>query len=193
MPRPAPRSRRWASTEEGIDPDVVLAAAGMVPTNEVLAAAELLRHDLPALRVRVVNVMDLMRLDSRASHPHALAGRPIRRAVHDRPSRGLQLPRLPLDHPSADPRPGLQRTRFHVSRLQRAGRHHDTLRHAHPQWRQPLPAGHRRHPPRRAPSCPVRRQRSTATCSASRPIASTSPSRGRIPKTITGWRWNTAG
>ena len=63
---------RWASTDEGIDPDVVLAAAGMVPTNEILAAADLLRQDLPELRVRVVNVMDLMRLDSRGGHPHAL-------------------------------------------------------------------------------------------------------------------------
>jgi xylulose-5-phosphate/fructose-6-phosphate phosphoketolase len=63
---------RWASTDEGVAPDVVLAAAGMVPTNEVLAAADLLRRDLPELRVRVVNVMDLMRLDSRGGHPHAL-------------------------------------------------------------------------------------------------------------------------
>lgn len=76
---------RWASTEEGIDPDVVLAAAGMVPTNEVLAAVELLRHDLPALRVRVVNVMDLMRLDSRGGHPHALpADRFDELFTHDR-------------------------------------------------------------------------------------------------------------
>jgi len=63
---------RWASTEDGIDPDVVLAAAGMVPTNEALAAADLLRQDLPELRVRMVNVMDLMRLDSRGGHPHSL-------------------------------------------------------------------------------------------------------------------------
>jgi xylulose-5-phosphate/fructose-6-phosphate phosphoketolase len=63
---------RWASTDEGVDPDVVLAAAGMVPTNEILAATELLRRDVPDLRVRVVNVMDLMRLDSRGGHPHAL-------------------------------------------------------------------------------------------------------------------------
>jgi xylulose-5-phosphate/fructose-6-phosphate phosphoketolase len=63
---------RWASTAEGVDPDIVLAAAGMVPTNETLAAADLLRQDVPDLRVRVVNVMDLMRLDSRSGHPHAL-------------------------------------------------------------------------------------------------------------------------
>ena len=63
---------RWASTDEGIDPDVVMAAAGMVPTNEVLAAIDLLAEDIPDMRVRMVNVMDLMRLESRRSHPHAL-------------------------------------------------------------------------------------------------------------------------
>jgi xylulose-5-phosphate/fructose-6-phosphate phosphoketolase len=63
---------RWASTDEGLDPDVVLACAGTVPTRETLAAADLLARDLPDLRVRVVNVMDLMRLDSRGGHPHAL-------------------------------------------------------------------------------------------------------------------------
>jgi xylulose-5-phosphate/fructose-6-phosphate phosphoketolase len=68
---------RWASIDEGIDPDIVLAAAGMVPTNEVLAAADLLRRDVPDLRVRVVNVMDLMRLESRRSHPHALEREPF--------------------------------------------------------------------------------------------------------------------
>ena len=63
---------RWASTDDGVDPDVILASAGMVPTNEILAAADLLGQDVPELRVRVVNVMDLMRLDSRGGHPHSL-------------------------------------------------------------------------------------------------------------------------
>jgi xylulose-5-phosphate/fructose-6-phosphate phosphoketolase len=63
---------RWASTDGGLDPDVVLACAGTVPTRETLAAADLLSRDVPDLRVRVVNVMDLMRLDSRGGHPHAL-------------------------------------------------------------------------------------------------------------------------
>jgi xylulose-5-phosphate/fructose-6-phosphate phosphoketolase len=68
---------RWASTDEGIDPDVVMAAAGMAPTNEVLAAIDLLEEDVPDLRVRMVNVMDLMRLESRRSHPHALETEPF--------------------------------------------------------------------------------------------------------------------
>ena len=68
---------RWASTDDGIDPDVVMAAAGMVPTLETLAAIDLLRTDVPDLRVRMVNVMDLMRLESRRSHPHALEPEPF--------------------------------------------------------------------------------------------------------------------
>jgi xylulose-5-phosphate/fructose-6-phosphate phosphoketolase len=61
----------WASNDDG-DPDVVLAAAGDVPTLEILAATDLLRRHLPDLRVRVVNVVDLMRLQPEAEHPHGL-------------------------------------------------------------------------------------------------------------------------
>jgi xylulose-5-phosphate/fructose-6-phosphate phosphoketolase len=62
----------WASTDHGADPDVVLACAGDVPTLEALAAADLLRQRLPDLRVRVVNVVDLMRLQPESEHPHGL-------------------------------------------------------------------------------------------------------------------------
>jgi xylulose-5-phosphate/fructose-6-phosphate phosphoketolase len=62
----------WASTNHA-EPDVVLACAGDVPTMEVLAAAELLRNNLPDLRVRVVNVVDLMRLLPSEEHPHGLS------------------------------------------------------------------------------------------------------------------------
>jgi xylulose-5-phosphate/fructose-6-phosphate phosphoketolase len=61
----------WAS-HDGDDPDVVLACAGDVPTLETLAAAALLREHLPELRVRVVNVIDLMRLEPESEHPHGL-------------------------------------------------------------------------------------------------------------------------
>jgi xylulose-5-phosphate/fructose-6-phosphate phosphoketolase len=61
----------WASNDAG-DPEVVLACAGDVPTLEVVAAADLLRHNLPELRVRVVNVVDLMRLVPESEHPHGL-------------------------------------------------------------------------------------------------------------------------
>jgi xylulose-5-phosphate/fructose-6-phosphate phosphoketolase len=63
---------RWASTNEGLDPDVVLAAAGNTPTLETLAAAALLRKDVPEIRVRVVNVLDLMVLDTPREHPHGM-------------------------------------------------------------------------------------------------------------------------
>src|SRR5690625_6539464 len=63
----------WAATdEEGQDPDVVLGCAGHIPTLEVLAAASLPREHLPELRVRVVNVVDLMRLQDEKEHPHGL-------------------------------------------------------------------------------------------------------------------------
>jgi xylulose-5-phosphate/fructose-6-phosphate phosphoketolase len=61
----------WASNDAG-DPDVVLACAGDVPTLETLAAADLLRRHLPDLKVRVVNVVDLMRLQPESEHPHGL-------------------------------------------------------------------------------------------------------------------------
>ncbi|MEF2976332.1 phosphoketolase family protein [Subtercola sp. YIM 133946] len=64
----------WAGTEvEGEEPDVVLACAGDVPALETLAAAAILREHLPQLKVRVVNVVDLMRLQSDTEHPHGLA------------------------------------------------------------------------------------------------------------------------
>jgi xylulose-5-phosphate/fructose-6-phosphate phosphoketolase len=65
----------WASTDDGRDPDVVLACAGDVPTLEVLAAAALFRQYLPGLAVRVVNVVDLMRLQPESEHPHGLSDR----------------------------------------------------------------------------------------------------------------------
>jgi xylulose-5-phosphate/fructose-6-phosphate phosphoketolase len=64
---------RWASSDEGESPDVVMACAGDVPTLETLAAVELLREHLPQLRVRVVNVVDLLALQSPTEHPHGLS------------------------------------------------------------------------------------------------------------------------
>ncbi|MDT0265680.1 phosphoketolase family protein [Streptomyces sp. DSM 44915] len=69
----------WAGTENGAggsgEPDVVLACAGDVPTQEVLAAADLLRRHLPELAVRVVNVVDIARLMAPEDHPHGLSDR----------------------------------------------------------------------------------------------------------------------
>jgi xylulose-5-phosphate/fructose-6-phosphate phosphoketolase len=65
----------WASNDRGGEPDVVMACAGDVPTLETLAAAALLREHLPELGVRVVNVVDLMRLQPEEEHPHGLSDR----------------------------------------------------------------------------------------------------------------------
>ncbi len=63
----------WASSDKGREPDVVMACAGDVPTLEVLAAVELLRGLFPELKVRVINVMDLMKLQPQSEHPHGLS------------------------------------------------------------------------------------------------------------------------
>jgi xylulose-5-phosphate/fructose-6-phosphate phosphoketolase len=62
----------WASTDARGDPDVVMAAAGDVPTLEMLAAVAILRHHVPDLKIRVVNVVDLMKLQPATEHPHGL-------------------------------------------------------------------------------------------------------------------------
>jgi xylulose-5-phosphate/fructose-6-phosphate phosphoketolase len=63
----------WASNDRGSDPDVVMACCGDVPTLETLAAVELMRRHLPEVKVRVVNVVDLMTLQPSAEHPHGLS------------------------------------------------------------------------------------------------------------------------
>ncbi|TAK02592.1 MAG: phosphoketolase family protein [Chloroflexota bacterium] len=65
----------FASNDEGGDPDVVMACAGDIPTLETLAAVDILRRELPDLKVRVVNVVDLMRLQPESEHPHGLSDR----------------------------------------------------------------------------------------------------------------------
>jgi xylulose-5-phosphate/fructose-6-phosphate phosphoketolase len=66
---------QWASNDAGASPDVVMACAGDVPTLETLAAVSLLRRSLPALKIRVVNVVDLMKLQPESEHPHGLSDR----------------------------------------------------------------------------------------------------------------------
>jgi xylulose-5-phosphate/fructose-6-phosphate phosphoketolase len=91
---------RWASRGDA-EPDVVMACAGDVPTLETLAAVDLLRKHLPDLKVRVVNVVDLMKLQSEGEHPHGLSdaafdalftlNRPVIFAFHGYPSLVHQL------------------------------------------------------------------------------------------------------
>jgi len=63
----------WASTDKGGEPDVVMACCGDVPTLETLAAVSLLRKHLPQLKIRVINVVDLMKLQPHSEHPHGLS------------------------------------------------------------------------------------------------------------------------
>jgi xylulose-5-phosphate/fructose-6-phosphate phosphoketolase len=64
---------RWASNDEGVEPDVVMACCGDTPTLELLAAVSILREHLPDLKIRVINVVDLMKLQSKSEHPHGLS------------------------------------------------------------------------------------------------------------------------
>lgn len=64
---------QWASTDEGAEPDVVMACAGDVPTLETLAAVDILRQRLPNLKIRVINVVDLMTLQQPSEHSHGLS------------------------------------------------------------------------------------------------------------------------
>ncbi|MBN1171222.1 MAG: phosphoketolase family protein, partial [Micromonosporaceae bacterium] len=99
----------WASNDKG-DPDVVLACAGDVPTLEMVAAADLLREYLPDLKVRVINIVDLMRLQPATEHPHGLSDaefdaifttdRPVVFAYHGYPSLIHRLTYRRTNHPN---------------------------------------------------------------------------------------------
>ncbi|PYV57343.1 MAG: phosphoketolase [Acidobacteria bacterium] len=62
----------WASNDQGVEPDVVMACAGDIPTQEALAATALLRQEFPDIRIRFINVVDLFKLEPRKNHPHGL-------------------------------------------------------------------------------------------------------------------------
>src|SRR5579862_7471758 len=66
---------KWASNDDGVDPDVVVASAGDIMTQEALAAVAILRENLPDLKIRFVNVVDLYRLQPESEHPHGLSDR----------------------------------------------------------------------------------------------------------------------
>jgi xylulose-5-phosphate/fructose-6-phosphate phosphoketolase len=64
---------QWASNDQSTEPDVVMACCGDVPTLENMAAVSILRKHLPDLKIRVINVVDLMKLESNTQHPHGLS------------------------------------------------------------------------------------------------------------------------
>jgi xylulose-5-phosphate/fructose-6-phosphate phosphoketolase len=96
---------RWASNDGGATPDVVLAAAGDIPTLEIVAAAWWLRHHAPELKVRVVNVVDLMTLFPSDVHPHGMQGAAFDDVFTRDAHVVLRLPRLSARDPRDHPRP----------------------------------------------------------------------------------------
>ena len=131
----------WASNDQGGEPDVVLASAGDIPTLEMVAAAWLLRKHAPSLKVRVVNVVDLMCLFPRIIHPHGLEEAKFLELFTGDQAGRLCLPRLPTgdprDHPRADEHGTLPRARLH-----RGGDDDHALRHGRPQQDEPLSPVH---------------------------------------------------
>ena len=132
-----------ATCPAGEKPDVVMAAAGDVPTLEMMAAVDLLRQKLPEMKVKVVNVVDLMTLQPKEEHPHGLrdadfdeiftADRPVIFAYHGYPwliHRLAYRRHIPRQYPRA--------------RLCRGRNDDDAVRHGCPQPPRPLPSGHRR-------------------------------------------------
>ena len=137
---------QWASNDQGAEPDVVMACCGDTPTLEILAAVSILRRHLPDLKIRVINVVDLMKLQPQTRAPARVERQGLRRAFHQRQADHLRLPWISLVDPPADlppdqpqpPRP----------RLQGRGHDHNGLRHEGAERSGPLSprAGHDRPP-----------------------------------------------
>ena len=118
----------WASNDRDSEPDVVMACAGDVPTLETLAAVDLLRRHLPDLKIRVVNVVDLMTLQPHERPSARPDGPRLRRDFHHRKTHHFRASRLSLAHSPADLSP--HQSRQHPRAGLQGGRHDDdTVRH----------------------------------------------------------------
>ena len=116
---------QWASNDQGSEPDVVMACCGDTPTLEILAAVSILREHLPDLKIRVINVVDLMKLQPKTEHPHGLSetdydslftkDKHIIFGFHGYPVAGSPADLSPDQ--SQPPRPRLQGRRHHHDRL----------------------------------------------------------------------------
>ena len=111
---------QWASNDQDAEPDVVMACCGDTPTLEILAAVSILREHLPDLKIRVINVVDLMRLQPETEHPHGLSDTDydslFTKDKHDH----LRLPRLPVADPPADLPPHQPQTSTSAATRKRA-------------------------------------------------------------------------
>ena len=130
---------QWASNDQGAEPDVVMACCGDTPTLEILAAVSILREHLPDLKIRVINVVDLMKLQPAHGAPARAERCGLRLALHERQAHHLRLSWISLVGPPADlppdqpqpARPGLQGR----------GHDHDGLRHEGAERAGPVPPG----------------------------------------------------
>ena len=138
----------WASNDSGVEPDVVMACCGDVPTLETLAAVSILREQLPELKIRVVNVVDLMRLQPQSEHPHGLSDADFDALFTQGQAGHLRLSCLSLVDPSSD-LPSHQPPQHPCAWLQGGGHDHDAVRHDRAQRPRPLSSGHGHH---RAPA-----------------------------------------
>ncbi len=145
----------WASNDKGSEPDVVMACCGDVPTLETLAAVELIRKHLPELKVRVVNVVNLMKLQPQSEHPHGLSDRdfdalftkdkPIIFAFHGYPWLIHRLTYRRTNHGN-----------LHVRGYKEEGTTTHAVRHGRAERPRPLPSGGGRHRPAAAARRPRR-------------------------------------
>ena len=178
----------WASNDGDGEPDVVLACCGDVPTLETLAAARDPPRALPELKVRVVNVVDLMRLQPESEHPHGLSDSDFDTIFTTRPAGHVRLSRLPVADPPAD-LPAQEPRQHPRARLQGGGHHDDAVRHGGAQRPRPVPARHRRDRP-----CPEPRlaRRPTSDSAWSTNDSAAAPTRapsGDDPAEIRNWTW----
>ena len=145
----------WASNDKGSEPDVVMACCGDVPTLETLAAVELIRKHLPELKVRVVNVVNLMKLQPQSEHPHGLSDRdfdalftkdkPIIFAFHGYPWLIHRLTYRRTNHGN-----------LHVRGYKEEGTTTHPVRHGRPERPRPFPSGGGRDRPPAAIGSPRR-------------------------------------
>ena len=135
---------QWASNDQGVAPDVVMACCGDVPTLETLAAVSILRARLPELKIRVVNVVDLMRAATSVRTSSWTQRHRFRRTVHAGQASHLRLSCLPVVDPSADVSPD-ESQQHPRPRLQGRRDHYHTLRHDGAERSGPLPSGDGHH------------------------------------------------
>ena len=130
---------QWASNDQDGEPDVVMACCGDTPTLEILAAVSILREHLPDLKIRVVNVVDLMKLQPAHRAPARTQRKGLRFAIHQRQAHHLWLPWIPLAGPPSDLPP--DQPQPSRARLQGRGDHHDGLRYEGAERSGPVPPG----------------------------------------------------